>query len=180
MARSRASYGEDGLTIEFVTEGFEAFVRSLLTAIPHEVEERAIRKVAIDFLSRVIPRTPVDTGRARAGWQSYLLDHGHASPVTGRDPQAIVEGTAEGTWSEKFTQREAFVEIVNAVEYIVFLEYGSSDQAPAGMMRITFKEFEAGDRLTKALREELRGAIRKADREAERTTKAALRRRGEL
>ena len=45
--------------------------------------------------------------------------------------------------------------LVNAVDYIVILEFGGSDQAPAGMMRLTFRELQAGETLTKALRDEL-------------------------
>ena len=167
---------DDGLTIELITEGWEVFVRQLLKGMPKEVEEVAIRKVAIDFLAAVIKKTPKDTARAQAGWQSYLIDHGLPSPVSG-DPEAIIQGTAEGTWDERFTSRESWIEIINAVEYIIYLEYGSSGQAPAGMMRLTFREFQAGDKLTKELQERFRKEIIKADKKAKEAARAALRKR---
>jgi hypothetical protein len=175
MARARPQ--DDGLTIDFVTEGFEEFARQLLLGIPKRVEPIAIKKVAIDFLTAVIKRTPVDDGRARAGWQSYLVDHGIPVHLGDVDAKAVAEGTAEGTWEESFTKREAFIEIINAVNYVIYLEYGHSKQAPAGMMRITFKEFQAGEKLTDALREEFRKEIIKADKKARAKARAALARK---
>lgn len=171
----------DGLTIEWETTKFERFVRELLRGVEHEMLPKVIRKVALDFLAGVIPRTPVDTGRARAGWVSYVESHGQMVQITGPNvtAEAIAQGKEEGSFREQFTRREAFVEIINAVEYIVILEYGHSDQQPAGMMRITFREIQAGQDLTKELAAEFRKQIREADRKAGRTTSAALARRGE-
>lgn len=71
--------------------------------------ENMITELAMIALAKIQKRTPVDTGRARAGWQIAKPD--------------------------KYTAL-----IYNSVEYIVYLEYGHSQQAPRGMVRLTAKE----------------------------------------
>jgi len=167
----------DGLTFDLITDGWEAFVKDLLRCVERD-EGKLVRKIAIDFVKAVIPKTPVDQGRARAGWQSYLLDQGMPIRISGRNvtEQAVVEGTAEGTFREEFSRDDAFVEIINGVSYIIYLEYGSSDQAPAGMVRITFREFEASEKLTKEYRAMLRDEIAEANKAADAAARRALHR----
>lgn len=77
-----------------------------------------IKKTTIDIHNEVVTRTPVDTGRARASWDySFTTSNG------------VVEG-----------------HINNYVEYIVYLEHGWSDQAPAGMVAISLTN--AAERLS--------------------------------
>lgn len=73
--------------------------------------EKVRKKVSFDIHSRIKARTPVDTGRAKAGW---MLQIGGSEDL-----------------------------IFNNVEYINMLEYGHSQQAPAGMVRVTIAEFQA-------------------------------------
>ena len=47
-----------------------------------------------------------------------------------------------------------YVELINNVKYILFLEYGSSDQAPFGMVRISMRKLRG--RLPKDLGDEFR------------------------
>ncbi len=68
----------------------------------------AVRKVGLDLHSRIVERTPVDTGRAKGGWS--------------------IDTRPEVTW------------IYNNVEYIVPLEYGHSQQAPNGMVRLSIAD----------------------------------------
>lgn len=65
------------------------------------------------LFTAIVEATPVDTGQARASWR--------------------ISKTQEG---EIFKWR-----IVNGVPYIIFLEYGSSKQAPQGMVRINLDRF---------------------------------------
>jgi hypothetical protein len=81
---------------------------ALLKVIEKAAEE-LVRKFSLETLARIQLRTPVDTGRARAGWRLENLD-------------------------------TLTTVIVNDVEYIVKLEYGSSQQAPEGMVIITAQE----------------------------------------
>ncbi|MEE8551470.1 MAG: HK97 gp10 family phage protein [Gemmatimonadota bacterium] len=144
----------DELTLEFETEGFRRWTEDLIRGMERRGARRALKAVAFEFLKRVIAKNPVDTGRSRAGWMSYLLANGRQA-IAVADPVAIAEGIAASSFQERFSGSEQFIILLNAVEYIVILEFGHSDQAPAGMMRLTFRELQAGETMTKALRDEL-------------------------
>lgn len=84
--------------------------------------ETIVRRVAVDLHGRITLRTPVDTGRARAGWGlGEVPSVPGIQPITGHQP----------------------VYITNNVPYIVYLEQGSSQQAPIGMVRVSLAEIEA-------------------------------------
>ncbi len=100
-----------------------------------------IRKVAIDMYSRVIQRSPVDTGRFRGNWQLTV----------GKEPTGNVDRTdktgsatvAEGTKAVAKFEAGPDIFIVNNLPYGSRLEYeGWSKQAPAGMVRITVAEYQ--------------------------------------
>lgn len=59
---------------------------------------------AEELFDEIVRRTPVDTGRAKEGWELY------------KDPRGNIQ-------------------IINDVDYIIYLEEGSSNQAPSGMVR---------------------------------------------
>jgi hypothetical protein len=88
-----------------IKQGFQAIKKFL-----EKQEKDAIKGLSFDFLSRVQQLTPVDTGRARAGWR-------------------ISQGKNENEMI-----------VYNGVEYVVFLEYGHSRQAPQGMVRVSLAE----------------------------------------
>lgn len=106
-----------------------------------ENAQQVVRKVAGDALAKVVLRTPVDTGRARANW---VTTYGNPSFVT----TAKVDKTGEGTILKgQGTIRRApageTIYILNSLPYAIPLEYGHSKQAPAGMVRVTVTEFQA-------------------------------------
>ncbi|MGA0608831.1 hypothetical protein [Caldimonas sp. KR1-144] len=98
-----------------------------------------IRKVAVDMNSRIVLRTPVDTGRARGNWQTTI-----GSPATG---QLSVEDPTGASTVAAATRRLAgfrsgpSIFIMNNLPYIERLEYGHSGQSPQGMVRVTAREF---------------------------------------
>ena len=100
-----------------------------------------VRKIAIDMLSRIVLRTPVDTGRARANW---VVSIGVRPTLISRDA-----GDPSGrTTIEKGTRillgyQGAITTawLTNGLPYILPLENGSSKQAPGGMVRLTVQEF---------------------------------------
>lgn len=123
----------------------------------------AIRKTAMEVFSRVIMRTPVDTGRARGNWQlgvdeyiSSTVDRTDKGPVTqngsgNSSVKADMMATVSGApFKERFT-------LMNNLPYIQTLEYGREDgspgslQAPNGMVRTTIAEFQ--DMVAKAARD---------------------------
>ncbi len=103
-----------------------------------------MKDVAFDVYIRVAYRTPVDTGRARGGWQMS------ASGVSGSQTGAM-DPTPTGTPNPGWAGADPSVLgdnpqgafIFNNVVYIIPLEYGhSQEKAPNGMVRITVAEFQ--------------------------------------
>lgn len=98
----------------------------------------AVRRIAIELFSRVILKTPVDTGRARANWQIAI----------GSIPDGVLElddksGTAtisKGSAVVAGVQGGDVIYIVSNLPYINRLEDGWSQQAPAGMVGLTIQE----------------------------------------
>lgn len=102
--------------------------------------ELAHRKIALDAFSRVILRSPVDTGRFRGNWQVSI----------GSIPDDVIEledkaGTVViSKVTAKVLELEAgdTIYLINNLPYARRLEYGWSAQAPGGMVRITAAEFQ--------------------------------------
>ena len=103
------------------------------------VHERVIH----DIHNRVTMRTPVDTGRARASWQITTGAPSNFVPAPGTygppPPPATPPMSIKDT-----------VYITNNIPYIEYLENGTSDQSPTGMVAITLAEIEAEIALTTA------------------------------
>jgi len=98
-----------------------------------------IRKVGLDITKNIIKRTPIDTGRARANWQvgrTLSANQTEAKDKTGNNTTKKA--------SEIINRMNAggIFYIFNNLEYINRLEYGSSKQAPHGMVRITLKMYQ--------------------------------------
>lgn len=149
----------DRFTVKFETRRFQRFTRELVKAMPPAIRRKTLRAVALEFLGKVIKRTPVDKGRARSGWTPFLDALGKSAAVGGSDPAAQARGKSEGSYREEASA----ITIINGVPYIVPLETGHSKQAPAGMMRITMRELASGQALTKELLAEYKRQIIRAD-----------------
>lgn len=97
-----------------------------------------VRKITFEVFSRVIRKTPVDTGRARGNW------------IASADRPVLV--ALDGAKSEQQALADAgavalkqpaggVVFLANNLPYIQRLENGWSDQAPSGMVGTTLSEF---------------------------------------
>lgn len=162
------------ITLEMETEAFRRWSFALIRDMKTRGAKQTLRLLAFEFLNRVIAKTPVDEGRARGGWASYLIKNGKPfvpgrNTKRGRGGRSVKQsgqtGVDEGSFEENFTGGDLFILLINAVPYIVLLEFGSSDQAPAGMMRITFREMRAGGSRRKALREAFVKSVARTNRE---------------
>lgn len=96
-----------------------------------------VQRITADLHNRITQRTPVDTGRARASWDvkegapsEYLPAPGEKN---GPDPSATI-ASIDG-------KQPVF--ITTALDYVQYLEAGSSQQAPAGMVALSLAEVEA-------------------------------------
>jgi len=110
---------------------FNAAVKAFAASVPNDLLLTFQKKLALEVLSGIVKATPVDTGRARGNWQ---LDIGIV-------PTGTVNGVSDPTQVElaKLSALRPFqvIFITNNLDYIEFLEEGSSRQAPNGMIAIT-------------------------------------------
>lgn len=111
--------------------------------------DEAIRRAVVDVSSRIIKRTPVDTGRARGNWIPSI-----GAPVLNSvSEKGLPESTVISNVIKQSNSATGNVfYLTNNLPYIGRLEYqGWSKQAPRGMVRVTVLEFNAA--MTKALNE---------------------------
>lgn len=102
-----------------------------------------LKMTMMELLRLIIPRTPIDTGRARAGWASaaeYCGVQIGYSDARNYDSGAITGGKGEGEINHGKIGKVYYIEAVNGVPYILMLEFGHSKQAPAGMVRISMRQ----------------------------------------
>lgn len=98
--------------------------------------DKLVRKAALVIDQTAVLATPVDTGRARANWV-VAVDH---VPTEVRGDSQSNAGGAEASLSQgqqaiaSYGPGNTFIAIANNLDYIKFLEEGSSRQAPAGMI----------------------------------------------
>ena len=98
--------------------------------------ELALKKAAVDLFRLIAERTPVDTGRAKANWSIDKIEHNRTEDVG----DSTVASKANDFF-RKWNIQDKQIVILNNLEYIEFLENGSSQQAPAGMVSVSFKDF---------------------------------------
>ena len=111
------------------------------------------RKVHLEVLKRVVMKTPVDTGRARGGWQSSIGSMASGSTYQGREessdpkaPKQMPSGPAAAHAMQQGIRVTAGLRsystsyITNNVHYVRYLENGTSRQAPQGMVGLTLSE----------------------------------------
>lgn len=110
---------------------FVGATKELLRVVP--------RKIVLDLFSRVVLRTPVDTGRARGNWQANtgapMVQEADDRDTTGSATVAAIANEV-GSWDVE----NVAIYLVNNVPYIVPLEEGSSTQAANGMVMVSMAE----------------------------------------
>lgn len=103
---------------------------------------QVVRKVVFDIDTRLIVKTPVDTGRARANWMvsvgSYVDQPTDNTDKVGNETSVQALNVLA---DYDFTKGDS-VFITNSVPYIRPLENGHSKQAPNGMVKVTVAEFK--------------------------------------
>lgn len=115
-----------------------------LNLLPQVVTE----KLVLDLHSKITLLTPVDTGRARSSWNIQ-----EGTPNTSIPPEvAQAKGENRGKGSPPAIPYappavqitgEKPVFITSSLEYVQYLEEGSSKQAPNGMVAIAILETKA-------------------------------------
>lgn len=108
-----------------------------------------IRKACLDLYRRIVERTPVDTGRAKASWGISTTGNNDVKEYSGWSNNEIIRIINKNISDFDFSIEDETVYIVNNTEYISHLESGSSQHAPSGMVAISLTEFS--DHFRKAL-----------------------------
>lgn len=101
--------------------------------------EQAVRKITLELLSKVVLKSPVDTGRFRSNWYASI---NYAS----KEVSASVDKSGTGTISRgnstinSYRIGDAAIYLSNNLPYAYRLETGYSKQAPSGMARLSVME----------------------------------------
>lgn len=100
-----------------------------------------VRKVALDMGTRVVMRSPVDTGRFRANWQ-YGVGQPNPTVLEAVDKEGAttIARIAAGSATARLGD---VIYLSNSLPYALRLEAGWSQRAPAGMVGLTVAEFQS-------------------------------------
>ena len=102
--------------------------------------EKVMRQVSIKLFSAIIKASPVDTGRFRMNWMA-----------SGGTPASVVTDATDKSGNTATGNATSFIlkaadwrefTLTNNLPYAQRLEYGWSQQAPAGMVRTNVSRFQ--------------------------------------
>ena len=99
-----------------------------------------MREIIIEIGGNVIRMSPVDEGRFKGNWQ-FSIDRPAQGTLDRLDKNGA-ETIAELVEGAIQFRAGMNAYIVNNLPYAIPLEYGHSDQAPGGMVRITLERFQ--------------------------------------
>ncbi len=116
------------------TAAIEKFVR-----IAEGRADETVRRIALGILANVVVASPVDTGRFRGNWQVGL---GSRSTDTGSEDKGGGDTISRGQRALETFKAGGVVYLSNSLPYAMALEYGHSQQAPRGMVRVTFSRLK--------------------------------------
>jgi len=139
------------------TKAFNDGIKKMLKRFPNSASV-VLKKFALDLLARIVHNTPVDTGRARAAWYPSMVGLGFNYDLNteGTKPSEVAKGKKEGSFKDKTKNKKfMYIDLINSVKYIIYLEYGYSKKAPYGMVRISMRQMRGG-KLPENLRAPLR------------------------
>lgn len=116
-------------------------------------QDLVLRKVTLDMSRALINRSPVDTGRFRGNWMlgiggvdaSTVEIAGEGSSTASKSGLNLqdTDSASEERIVAKLGEIKfgGIIYITNSLPYAIPLEYGHSGQAPAGMVRLTVREY---------------------------------------
>lgn len=100
-----------------------------------------LQKLAMEGLSRMVLKSPVDTGRFRGNW-TVSVGNADLSTSEGIDPNGGAT-IARGSVPILAMSEPKVVWMLNSLPYANRLENGWSKQAPAGVVAVTVAELTA-------------------------------------
>ena len=99
------------------------------------------QKLAMEALNRVVMKSPVDTGRFRGNW-TVAVGKQDLSTTTEVDPTGA-KTIAKGSQIILGQNGPAVIWLSNNLPYAEALENGHSQQAPAGIVAVTYAELSS-------------------------------------
>ena len=116
----------------------QRFLKLNETRIP-----RAMRMFTVEAYRQLTIATPVDTGRARWGWNCSFVQPNFTIPMAAPEGQKNYYGLdanrASNTFRADIISGKETLYISNAVPYIIKLNEGWSRQAPARFFELAFE-----------------------------------------
>jgi len=110
---------------------FESDLERFARRVGKSLDETC-RGITIKWFSSTIMSTPVDTGRLRGNWQAS-----QETPVSGTTDDIDKNGSATiSKFIRKIGGAGSVNYLVNNLDYAEKIEFGGSNQAPRGMVRI--------------------------------------------
>jgi hypothetical protein len=102
--------------------------------------DQSVQDIVIQIGESLINLSPVDTGRFKGNWKFTVGAPAlYSTPTTDKEGDETIAALVAAV-----NQMEAgqVAYIVNNLVYAIPLEYGHSQQAPGGMVRITLARFQ--------------------------------------
>lgn len=155
-------------SFKFESQKLDKFINTLTKGFQQEAKGKIVRLTVFKLLEFITKNTPVDLGRARAGWLAGTESLGVPNEISGANVslEAVGQGRGEGSFEQVETPGFVMINIQNRVPYIVFLEFGSSSQASGGIVRLAIRQITFQGTLTLEASKEIAKQIREADRKA--------------
>ena len=123
-----------GIEAKIDTKRFSADLNKFAQKLDADVRD-VTRLLALNIETKVVVRTPVDTGRARASWNT--TEETQDLSVAPEGDYGAFQGNLSSHPSPTgYLSGEKPIHITNNLDYILDLEFGSSSQAPNGMARL--------------------------------------------
>lgn len=127
-----ARYGDKSGDFEAQLEDFRELAMAAI--------EQTIQDIVIQIGESLINLSPVDTGRFKANWQ-FTIGAPANSSLIATDKEGD-ETIAKLIAAVNALEPGQVAYIVNTLIYAIPLEYGHSQMAPNGMVRLTIAEFD--------------------------------------
>ena len=123
---------------------FAADIKRLVADYKTNVND-VVKQSLQEVTDRVVAGTPVDTGYARATWWTSVDDSKPAHPSPPKKGERGVAGSATGSPVVTVTDYADAVgrrfQLKSSAPYMRRLEYGWSQQAPVGWIRLVLADF---------------------------------------
>jgi hypothetical protein len=102
---------------------------------------KVFRKTCLDLSSGIIQSTPVDTGRARNNWFPNI--NTFSSGTTDEEDKSGAKAISKVAGVATSIKIGQTFTLTNNLDYIDRLEYGWSNKAPQGMVRLNLLRFDS-------------------------------------